>query len=62
MSEGFNWETILIAAIGLIVLLLFAPGLKKMLEDSRHAPKDWPGLLIPLAGVVAFVILLILLV
>ena len=53
-----TWEQILLGVLALIVLLWFFPGIKPMLEKSKTAPKDWPGLLIPIGLVVLFVILL----
>ncbi len=53
-----TWEQVLVGAIGLLVLLWFFPGIKPLLERSKDAPKDWPGLLIPVALVVGLVILL----
>lgn len=52
------WEQLLIGALGLAVLLWVFPGIKPMLEESKKAPKDWLGLLIPIALVVAFVVFL----
>ncbi|MDD9875700.1 MAG: hypothetical protein OXU22_09245 [Gammaproteobacteria bacterium] len=52
------WEQLLIGALGLAVLLWIFPGIKPMLEESKKAPKDWMGLLIPIALVVAFVVFL----
>jgi len=52
------WEQLLIGALGLAVLLWVFPGIKPMLERSQKAPKDWIGLLIPIALVVAFVVFL----
>jgi len=55
-------ELIVIGAVALIVIFLFVPGLKRLSEESRNAEKDWPGLLLPIAGVVVFVVVLILIV
>jgi len=52
------WEQLLVGGIALLVLLWVLPGLKPMLAASKKAPKDWPGLLIPIAAVIAFVIFL----
>lgn len=52
------WEQLLIGALGLAVLLWVFPGIKSMLEEGEKAPKDWMGLLIPIALVVAFVVFL----
>ncbi len=53
-----TWEQILIGALALLMVLWFFPGVKSMLEESKKAPKDWAGLLIPISLVVAFVIFL----
>ena len=53
-----TWEQILIGALALLMVLWFFPGIKPMLEESKEAPKDWAGLLIPISLVVAFVIFL----
>ena len=55
-------ELIVIGAVALIVIFLFVPGLKRLSEESRNAEKDWSGLLLPIAGVVVFVVMLILIV
>ncbi len=52
------WEQILIGVLALLVLLWVLPGLKPMLKQSEEADKDWRGLLIPIAAVVALVIFL----
>ena len=63
MNEGLaTWEMIALGAIAIIVLLLFMPGLKTIIQQSKEAEKDWPGLLIPIGAVVLFVIILIMLV
>lgn len=54
-----TWQQIVLLLIGGAAAFLFFPGVKRMLEASENAPKDWPGVLIPLALVVGFVILLI---
>ncbi len=57
-----NWEMLLAGLIAVLLIFLFRPGIKAALEHSRQAPKDWPGVLLPLALVVLFVLLLITLV
>ena len=52
-------EAILAGIIAVLLIFWFRPGIKHTLEESRKAPKDWMGALIPLALVVLFVILLI---
>lgn len=56
------WEQLLVGAIAVLVLLLFFPGVRGALEQSRKAEKDWPAVLVPIALVVLFVLLLIALV
>ena len=54
-----TWEQILVGAFAILLIFLFRPGIKRALEQSREAEKDWKGALIPIAAVVLFVILLI---
>jgi len=54
-----NWEILLAGVAAVLLIFFFRPGIKAALEQSRTAPKDWRGALIPLAVVVLFVILLI---
>ena len=57
------WEQILLGAGGLLIVLLFWPGAKKMLEQSREAENpDWQGALLPIGAVVLFVLFLIMMV
>ncbi|MCY4148787.1 MAG: hypothetical protein OXF73_05470 [Gammaproteobacteria bacterium] len=44
----------------LLVLLWFLPGTRNMIEASKDAPKDWKGFLIPMGGVILFIVFLIL--
>lgn len=54
------WEQILLGIGAVVLLFLFWPGAKAALEKSRQAENpDWKGALLPIAAVVAFVILLI---
>ena len=53
------WEAILLGLIAVLVVFWFRPGIRATLAESRNAPKDWAGALIPLALVVLFVMLLI---
>lgn len=55
-----TWEQVLLGIAGFIILILFWPGAKAMLEKSREAENpDWKGALFPIGIVVLFVILLI---
>lgn len=56
------WEILLAGVVALLLIFWFRPGIKAALERSQQAPKDWRGVLIPLAIVVAFVLVLILIV
>jgi len=57
-----TWQQIILLLIAGVVAFLFFPGVKRMLDQSEKAEKDWPAVLIPLGLVVLFVILLIMLV
>jgi len=59
MTELATWEIILIGLIAALVIFWWRPGIKATLEQSRKAPKDWAGALLPLGLVVLFVILLL---
>lgn len=55
-----TWEQILLGIGAVVILLLFWPGAKAALEMSKRAENpDWKGVLIPVALVVLFIILLI---
>lgn len=54
------WEQVLLGIGAVIILLVFWPGAKAALEMSKRAENpDWKGVLIPVAVVVLFIILLI---
>ncbi len=61
MESPKTWELILVGALAIILIFVFRPGVKAAFEQSRRAEKDWAGLLIPLAIVVALVVLLLVL-
>jgi hypothetical protein len=55
-----NWERILLGIAAVVVVLLFFPGVKRTVEQSRKgSAEDWRGVLLPLGLVVAFVLFLI---
>lgn len=57
-----TWEQVMLGAAAVVILFLFWPGTKKAMEQSRQAENpDWTGALIPIGGVVLFVIVLIVL-
>lgn len=53
------WEQLLLGVGCLLLIMFLWPGIKRTMEQSREAEKDWPGVLIPLAIVVLFVMALI---
>lgn len=57
-----TWQQIILLLIAGVVAFLFFPGVKRMLDQSEKAEKDWPAVLVPLGLVVLFVLLLIMLV
>jgi hypothetical protein len=59
MESLSTWENVLLGALALLVIFWLGPGIKPALEKSKAAQSDWPGLLIPLALVVLFVLFLI---
>ena len=54
-----TWEMVALGAIAIGVLYFAIPSVRIAIEKSRHAKKDWPGFLLPIGCVVAFVVLLI---
>ena len=54
-----TWEQVAIGAIIVVIMIWQFPKFKGALEANADAPKDWKGLLIPIACVVGFVLLLI---
>lgn len=63
MNEALSiWEIIALGGVVLLVLFWWGPGVKGALEQSKNAEKDWAAVLVPIAAVVGFVFLLILLV
>ena len=59
MESLSTWENVLLGALALLMIFWMKPGIKAALEKSKTAKADWPGLLIPLALVVLFVLFLI---
>jgi uncharacterized membrane protein YphA (DoxX/SURF4 family) len=58
-----GWEQILLGIGGLILLFLFWPGAKRSAAESpKGTREDWIGLAKPMAAVVLFVFVLILMV
>ncbi len=53
------WEQILLGVFALLIIFWIFPGIKPMMEKSKEAPKDWMGLLIPIALVVLFIFFLV---
>lgn len=59
MESLSTWENVLIGAVAILMIFWMKPGIKASLERSKAAKADWPGLLIPLALVVFFVMFLV---
>ena len=59
-SGGMDWMKILSAvALGLMIIYLL-PRAKQMMKMSAEVEnKDWMGVLIPIAGVILFVVFLV---
>lgn len=54
------WQQLLLGALALGALWLFLPSAKRAVKEApRGTASDWAGALIPIAAVVAFVMLLI---
>jgi hypothetical protein len=56
------WENIILAALAIVVIFWFRPGIKASLERSRAAEKHWAALVAPLGFVALFVIFLMMMV
>jgi len=57
------WQQLLLGGVALAALWLFLPSVRRALTESpRGSAADWLGLLLPIAAVVAFVLLLLALV
>lgn len=55
-----GWEQILLGIGAVVLVFLFWPGVKAAMQKSREAENpDWKGVLLPVAAVIGFVILLI---
>lgn len=55
-----TWEQVLLGIAALALVFFCRPGIKATLERSRQAEqRDWKAVLIPIAMVVLFVVLLI---
>lgn len=54
------WETILLGLVALLVILWFRPGIKAAFQQAKQVEqRDWRGFLLPIAFVVLFVVLLL---
>lgn len=59
MASMALWEQIALGAFALLLIFWFSPGIKVALKQSEEAEKDWVGILLPIGGVVLFVIFLV---
>ena len=53
------WEKLALAGVALLIIFWVFPGIKPAMERSKDVPQDWKGLLLPIAGVVLFVLFLV---
>jgi len=59
-SGGMDWMKILSAIFLVMMLVFLIPRAKEMMKMSAEAEnKDWMGVLIPIGGVVLFVLFLV---
>ncbi|MEY4719765.1 MAG: hypothetical protein RL563_2383 [Pseudomonadota bacterium] len=54
-----TFDSIVLGAFALLLVFWWQPGIKAALARSKNAASDWPSVLLPLAGVVMFIIFLI---
>ena len=59
MEHLSTWENVLLGVLALLAIFWMKPGITAALARSKTAKSDWPGLLIPLALVVLFVLFLV---
>lgn len=62
MTDMSTLEMVLVGALVLVVVLWIGRGIGPLMRESREAPKDWPGVILPLAAVVLFVAVLMMMV
>jgi len=62
IMEGSVWESLFLGVVALGLVFWMGPGIKASLARSKEAPTDWMGALIPIGGVVLFVVFLIMMV
>jgi len=54
------WEQVLLGIGALLLVFFFWPGAKAAMEKSREAENpDWGGVFVPIAAVVIFIVLLV---
>jgi len=59
-SGGMDWMKIISAIAMVLMILYLLPRAKQMMQMSAEAEnKDWMGVLIPIAGVVLFIVFLV---
>ncbi|MCF7971864.1 MAG: hypothetical protein K9L22_11965 [Methylococcaceae bacterium] len=56
------WENVFLGIMALGLIFWMRPGIKASLQQKKDGPTDWLGALIPIIGVVLFVIFLIMMV
>jgi len=53
------WENIIMGLMALGLVAWMLPGVKASMQRSKEAESDWAGFLLPIAGVILFVVFLI---
>jgi hypothetical protein len=54
-----TWEQLALGAIIVLILLWQGPAMLRASKEAPDGPKDWAGVLVPIALVVLFVLFLI---
>jgi hypothetical protein len=57
--ESSTWEALIVGLMVLALIFWRRRGIQARLAHSAQAETDWIGLLIPIAGVIAFVVFLV---
>lgn len=53
------WENLLLGVMVLGIIFWMKPGIKASMQISKDAESDWMGVLLPVGGVVVFIIFLV---
>ena len=53
------WENLLLGVMVLGIIFWMKPGIKASMQISKDAESDWMGVLLPVGGVLVFIIFLV---